>query len=118
MRYADEHTQRQFEALQRKGGRPANSPGWSMLVACKTGAFVSERNPTERADITAGTTYEGRRLAGTPLAPASKDTRAAYLPAPAATRVEEASPSPTPNRGVWRDVLPPFVVSAVVGRID
>ena len=30
MRYADEHTQKQFELLQRKGGRPPNSPGWGM----------------------------------------------------------------------------------------
>jgi hypothetical protein len=56
VRYADEHTQRQFEVLQRKGGRPTNSPGWGMLVACKTGAYVSERNPADRADITAGST--------------------------------------------------------------
>lgn len=56
MRYADEHTQRQFDLLQRKGGRPPNSGGWGMLVACRTGAFVSQRNPAERVDITAGST--------------------------------------------------------------
>ena len=57
MRYADAHTQRQFELLQRKGGRPPNSYGWGMLIACKTGGYVSERNPADRADITAGKTH-------------------------------------------------------------
>jgi hypothetical protein len=56
MRYADEHTQKQFEKLQRKGGRPANSPDWGMLVAAKSGEFTSRRDPTERTDIKAGVT--------------------------------------------------------------
>jgi hypothetical protein len=57
VRYADAHTQRQFEKLQRKGGRPANSPGWGMLVACKTGEYVSQRDPAQRVTVTAGTTH-------------------------------------------------------------
>ena len=57
MKYADAHTQRQFELLQRKGGRPANSPGWSMLVASKSGAYVSERNPADHTTIEAGSTH-------------------------------------------------------------
>ena len=57
MRYADAHTQPQLELLQRKGGRPPNSSGWGMLVACKTGEFVSERNPADHVDITAGKTH-------------------------------------------------------------
>ena len=55
MRYADAHTQQQLERVT--SGRPANSPGWGMLVACKTGAYVSERNPADRVDITAGSTH-------------------------------------------------------------
>jgi hypothetical protein len=31
-----------------------------MLVACKSGEFVSERNPTERVEIMAGTTRVSR----------------------------------------------------------
>jgi hypothetical protein len=31
-----------------------------MLVACKTGAYISERNPADRADITAGSTRVSR----------------------------------------------------------
>ena len=57
MRYADAHTQPQFELLQRKSGRPPNSSGWGMLVACKTGGYVSERNPADHVDITAGKTH-------------------------------------------------------------
>jgi len=57
MRYADEHTQQQFELLQRAGGRPPNSPGWGMLVACKTGAYVSERDPANHTTIEAGSTH-------------------------------------------------------------
>ena len=57
LRYSDAHTQRQFELLQRKGGRPPDSPGWHKLVAVKSGAYVSERNPADHVDITAGKTH-------------------------------------------------------------
>ena len=39
------------------GGRPRNSPGWGMLVAAKSATFVSQRDPSERTAITAGTTH-------------------------------------------------------------
>ena len=54
MRDGDEHTQREVEQLQRAAGRPPNSPGWGMLIACKTGGYVSERNPADHVTIEAG----------------------------------------------------------------
>jgi hypothetical protein len=41
------------EAEALKAGRPANSPGWGMLEATKSGAFTSKGG--ERTTITAGT---------------------------------------------------------------
>ena len=60
MRYADAHTQRQFDQLQRAAGRPLDSPGWGKLVAVKTGADVSERNRADHTTIEAGSTHVGR----------------------------------------------------------
>jgi hypothetical protein len=57
MRYADAHTQRQFDQLQRAAGRPLDSPGWGKLIAVKTGAYVSERNPADHTTIEAGSTH-------------------------------------------------------------
>jgi hypothetical protein len=55
MRYADAYTQQQLERVT--SGRPANSPGWGKLVAVKTGAYVSERNPADHTTIEAGSTH-------------------------------------------------------------
>jgi hypothetical protein len=57
MRYADEYSQVEFDKRQRAAGRPANSPGWGMLAAVKSGEYVSERDPTVRTTITAARTY-------------------------------------------------------------
>jgi hypothetical protein len=38
-------------------GRPANSPGWGRLVATKSGAYVSERDPADHTFIEAGRTH-------------------------------------------------------------
>jgi hypothetical protein len=53
MRYADAYTQQQLERVT--SSRPANSPGWGKLVAVKTGAYVSERNPADHTTIEAST---------------------------------------------------------------
>ena len=58
MRYADTYTQQQLERVT--SGRPANSPGWGMLIACKTGGYVSERNPADHVTIEAGKTRVSR----------------------------------------------------------
>ena len=58
MRYAASHTQQQLGRLTT--GRPANSPGWGKLVAVKTGAYVSERNPADHVTIEAGSTHVSR----------------------------------------------------------
>ena len=55
MRYADAYTQQQLERVTT--GRPANSAGWGKLVAVKTGAYVSERNPPDHTTIEAGSTH-------------------------------------------------------------
>jgi hypothetical protein len=55
MRYADAYTQQQLERVT--GGRPANSPGWGKLVAVKSGAYPSERNPADHTTIEAGKTH-------------------------------------------------------------
>jgi Zn-finger nucleic acid-binding protein len=57
MGYADAHTQAQLDQLQRAAGRPLDSPGWGKLVAVKSGAYVSERNPADRTTIEAGSTH-------------------------------------------------------------
>jgi hypothetical protein len=44
------------EAAAMRGGRPRNSPGWGMLVAVKSGAFVSSSDASEHATIEAGKT--------------------------------------------------------------
>ena len=56
MRYADGHPQAMFEQAQRAGGRPANSSGWGMLDAVKSGTYTSERDPANTITIEAGTT--------------------------------------------------------------
>jgi hypothetical protein len=55
VRYAAAYTQQQLERVTT--GRPTNSPGWGMLVACKTGAYVSERNSADHTTIEAGSTH-------------------------------------------------------------
>jgi hypothetical protein len=55
VRYAAAYTQQQLERVT--SGRPPNSPGWGMLVAVKTGGYVSERNPADHVTIEAGSTH-------------------------------------------------------------
>jgi hypothetical protein len=55
-------------------GRPLDSPGWGKLVAVKTGAYVSERNPADHTTI--GATLERKREELERGLPASRRGRA------------------------------------------
>lgn len=121
MRYADAHTQRQFDQLQRAAGRPPNSPGWHKLVAVKSGAYVSQRSPADHTTIEAGKTHVScdywlARERPELFMPADKRDARTYREhsrnlARARQELERGRPTPHPSRrkGVLapKGVLPP-----------